>query len=137
VDPGTIEKLAIGGISGIVAFLGAGLRFYLRIQKLETEIKEYKKAEVVKRLELLERLELTKWLENTKAALQLEVQSHKHDLEDMIREIRQSIRSVEDSSHDYAKEAALAQFMQQQQDRWEKVQRTLGQIEGLMKRMPR
>lgn len=145
-----IEKFAAPVLSGAFGFGGAALRFYLRIRKLEADIKAaglrlesyalmqttlgQQMADMVKRVEIIERVEVAKSIETLRSGMRLEINSHRGELEEMLQDIRSTIRSVEDSSHDFAKEAALAQFMSQQQERWEKVQRTLGQIEGFLRR---
>lgn len=152
-----VEKALTPILSGALGFAGAAFRFYLHVRDLDADVKTFKKslksfttsqiahgtqlADIVRRLEIVERLELAQALKDHEDALsslsagmRLEIQSHRHDLEELIAEVRSSIRSVEDSSHDFAKEAALAQFMSQQATRWEQIQRTLGRIEGLMER---
>lgn len=141
-------------LSGAGGFGGAAFRFYQRINSLAKQVKNFDQkldgyvlqqtsigtqlAGILRRLDMLEQYEIEQkigaQIDDLKRAMKLEIDSHRDDLETMIREVRANIRTVEDSSHDFAKEAALAQFMSQQAQRWEQIQRTLGRIEGFLKR---
>lgn len=140
-----VEKFAEPILAAAFGFAGAAFRFYLRIGKLERRTKalndrldnytrdNVKHVENAIRAEReVQRKRIEHRLEDLTKAIKLEIADHRNDLEMMIVEIRTNIRTVEDSSHDFAKEAALAQFMAQQNARWERIERNLGQIEGFL-----
>jgi valyl-tRNA synthetase len=63
----------------------------------------------------------------------------REEIERAIKELRQEIRRVEarlrNSTSEFAKDAELSKFMSEESDRWHKIERTLGQIEGTLKSM--
>lgn len=152
-----VEKFAAPVLSGALGFAGAAFRFYMRIRNLERDMKSLRGSvktlatsqgfygsqlgDLIRRVEIIERLDVSSALgrsdrsiESLRAGMKLEIEHLRNELEAMIAEVRSSMRDVEDSTHDFAKEAALAQFMAQQATRWEQIQHTLGRIQGLMER---
>lgn len=54
------------------------------------------------------------------------------DLSDYQQRQSDFASNIRDSNMDFAKDAELGNFMSEQQERWEQIQRTLGQIEGYL-----
>ena len=97
---------------------------------------------------------LEKNLEGTKTGWRLELdvfkaeitgkqKEAKEELEKKYRELKEKLEEVEqnlnswqrESSHSFATDAELTRFIEEQQRQWQAIQRTLGQIEGMMKRL--
>lgn len=75
-----------------------------------------------------------------KSGLKLEVDGHKDSMGLLVADLRRDLEKLErdidrfrDSSSDYAKDAELAKFMMEVNDRWQQMQRTLGEIIGEMR----
>lgn len=84
---------------------------------------------------------LKKTFEDTQKAWKLDLDTFEGEVEEKIKELRRELEQTEDrlarfrdSSTDFAKEAELARFIEEQQRSWKEIQRTLGQIEGALKR---
>ena len=75
-------------------------------------------------------------IEALKAGFRLEIDTLKNDdieeLDQDLKKLTEALGRIRASQSDYTKEAAFAQFMIQEHERWERVQRTLGRMEGVM-----
>ncbi len=58
------------------------------------------------------------------------------ELEQALEELEKKFHAFERNSNSFASDLELTNFMQEQQRQWQTIQRTLGQIEGMMKRLP-
>lgn len=83
---------------------------------------------------------LKKQFEDTQKAWKLDLETFEGEIEEQIKELKRELEQTEDrlarfrdSSTDFAKEAELAKFIEEQQRSWKEIQRTLGQIEGALK----
>lgn len=103
-------------VTALGGFVGAGLSFKHQLETLKTS------------------------LETFKTSITKEVGEHKVDVEKKIVELKGQLAGIEDSyekfardSHqNFAKDEELTKFMDEVNRQWQQVQRTLGQIEGLM-----
>lgn len=73
----------------------------------------------------------------------LELDSMESDTEEKLNELKKQLKELQDSFHawqrqssSFASDEELNQFIKEQQDQWQAIQRTLGQIEGMVKRLP-
>lgn len=71
-------------------------------------------------------------------------EEHEEELEAKYQELKKQLKELEDnlhrwqreSSHSFASDSELTNFIQDQQRQWQAIQRTLGQIEGMLKKLP-
>jgi dynactin complex subunit len=71
-------------------------------------------------------------LDNTEA----ETQEKFEELRLQLKELQEKFHSWQRQSSSFATDEELARFIKEQQDQWQAIQRTLGQIEGMVKRLP-
>lgn len=105
-----LQRVGIPVLSLVAGWLGAAYRIHNQIEK---------------RIATTERE-----LVSLKAGCREELD----ELASRLSSMDHSVGRLNDSSHDFAKDAELAQFVMEQNDRWQRIQRTLGRIEGLMDR---
>lgn len=86
---------------------------------------------------------LEKSLSTTKKGWRLELESLKADLEKKQVETEKKLKETEEKlnnwqreSHSFASDEELSRFIEDQQRQWQAIQRTLGQIEGMLKKLP-
>lgn len=121
-----VEKIGLPVAGLIGGWIGAALRIETRVRTLIESVKQLKEDEKKNR-------------EETKQGLRLEL-VHFHDqMEEKISNIRREISGhkseldrMRDTSHDYAKDATLANFMSENNERWERTERSLGTLEGML-----
>lgn len=71
-------------------------------------------------------------------------EEHEEELEAKYKELKDRLKELEEnfhqwqreSSHSFASDSELTNFIQDQQRQWREIQRTLGQIEGMLKKLP-
>lgn len=97
-------KVGLPALGLIGGWLGAALKTGKRVSDLEAAVKKQKEDS-----------------ENEIERLRKELGERKTDVDKM-----------RESSHDFAKEAAFAKFIAENSLRWEEMQRSLGQLEGLL-----
>lgn len=86
---------------------------------------------------------LEKNLATTKKGWRLELETLKGDLEKEQEELKKKLREIEDKFHNLQRESSsfasdeeLSRFIEDQQRQWQAIQRTLGQIEGMLRKLP-
>lgn len=109
--------------AAIASVFVAALRFASRLTKIETDFAALKVH-----------------FENTQKSWKLDLESFESDYEARMKDLKQETKETDgrlsrfrESSTDFAKEAELAKFIEEQQRQWQAIQRTLGQIEGSLK----
>jgi gas vesicle protein len=64
-----------------------------------------------------------------------EIEKKYKELKDQLKEVEENLNKWQrESSHSFASDEELNRFIEDQQRQWQLIQRTLGQIEGWMKR---
>jgi hypothetical protein len=111
-------KVAVPVLGLVGGWVGAAVRIRTRLKGLEQKYSALRKG------------------------FMLEFDTHRDGIQDDLDRLSNELRAISDhldkfrdSQVDFAREAALAQFIMQQQERWEAVQRTLGRIEGVLGRV--
>ena len=74
----------------------------------------------------------------------LQFRSHEKDIKEKLDALQKQVDEMEksfhlfqrESSHSFASDEELSNFIEDQQRQWQAIQRTLGQIEGMLKRFP-
>ncbi len=112
-----VERIAAPVLTAVGAFIGAAFRFTKRITDVETKFESAQKS----------------WREEMDGH-QDEVFAKIKVLEAQLKEYENSFDTFRDSSHDFAKDSELARFIMEQHEQWQTIQRTLGYIEGLLKK---
>jgi len=130
MDLGTIaEKFAVPVFTGVTGFVGAALNFKRRIELLEESVKKHQDT-------------LKEELANLKSAWRLEIDDLKEDLQEKLKELTRELKELDATFHrfcrasnvDFADANEMKDFIEEQGRQWQQIQRTLGQIEGLMER---
>jgi len=122
----------------IVAMIGAWVTTTVRIKERVSYLqKSFKKlAEDLKkenedyRQSVRQGLRLE--LDHLEQLLSERIERLKEDLD----EYKRTIEKIRDSSHDYASDAALAHFISENNERWERTLKTLGMLEGILNNPP-
>lgn len=129
VDWNHIFEIAIGPVAGIASGLSAsllGMKHRLEnVEKEAKELRESNKKHVEDRAAQAADIRTLQEVDRSHYERNKAFQEH---LEEMKRQLAED--EMRDSSHDLAKEAAFANFMTEQQEQWQLMQRTLGQLEG-------
>lgn len=118
------EKLAIPLLTGALGFLGATRRFFVRVDKLEKDFAGLLVTQTA------HAASIKKGVEEIKAELLEKIKELKEELEELDDAFEKFQRT---SSATFADDSEMSHFMQEQHQRWETVQRTLGQIEGVLR----
>jgi len=118
------EKLGIPLLTGAAGFLGATRRFFTRVDKLEKDFANLLLAQST------HETSLRKSVEEVKVELLAKIKELKEELEELDDAFEKFQRT---SSATFADDTEMSHFMQEQHTRWETVQRTLGQIEGVLR----
>ena len=121
------KDLGIPAVGGLVGYLSSAKLAAHRLKTVEDDLKEYRTLQKVE-------------LESIKKALKFDLEAHKGEVQDKLKELKNQIDELEDvvesfqraSNHEFAKDAELNKFIEEQQRLWQSIQRTLGQIEGMM-----
>ena len=130
MDLATIaEKFAAPVLTGVTGFVGAALNFKRRIDDLEKEFKAHQDTVKTE-------------LANLKSAWRLEIDDLKEELTAKIKELTAELKDLDNtfekfcraSNADFANADEMRAFIEEQGRQWQQIQRTLGQIEGLMER---
>lgn len=86
---------------------------------------------------------LEKNLATTKKGWRLELETLKGDLDKDLEEYKKKLRELEEKLHNVQRESSsfasdeeLSRFIEDQQRQWQAIQRTLGQIEGMLRKLP-
>ena len=98
---------------------------------------KYKMAELERRVQHLEEKHLPALataLAAAEKALEVADGELAKKVEDLAKELRDFMKEFRESKLDFADESKLATFMLEQNKQWLQMQRTLGQIEGILKR---
>jgi hypothetical protein len=99
------------------------------ITKLRTQAAE-DKATFDKRL-----LDMAAAFDRKEDKLREEIEKNNKELLGKVEEVDNAFKRFERaSSHDFAKDAEFGNFVAEQQQLWQQVQRALGQIEGMLKK---
>jgi uncharacterized protein YPO0396 len=132
VDWGSVvvEKVAAPALTAVGGFVGAALRFQRRLKTIEDDFEAF-------------RTKVVGDLESARTSWRGDLADHKAELEEKICELRQKLERIEDGLHkfqkestfDFAKDAELVKFIEEQHREWKQMQRTLGQIEGMLRTM--
>lgn len=123
------EKLAAPVLTGVTGFVGAALNFKRRIDELEKDFKRHQEA-------------IKEELTHLKSAWRMEIDDLKDELTAKIKELTAELKELDDtferfcraSNADFANADEMRAFIEEQGRQWQQIQRTLGQIEGLMER---
>lgn len=128
-----IEKFGIPAASSIGGWLGRAMTLAKKLETLEKSTEAMNKqvmedmAECNRRCEELEK----------RFATSLATIMSRTEIERGIRELRQELRKMESrfrtTTGEFAKDAELSRFMTEEGDRWQKIERTMGQIEGTLR----
>jgi gas vesicle protein len=118
--------------------LGAVAGFVATSYAVRTEVKQLKQR--VSALAKGWKLEF----EELKDETEKKNTEYEKDLEKKYKELKDQLKEMEDnfhrwqreSSHSFASDSELTNFIQDQQRQWREIQRTLGQIEGMLKKLP-
>lgn len=131
LDWGQVAEKAIAPVvTGVGGFIGAALNFKRRLEDIEKDFTKYKDA-------------VKEEFENLKKAWRLEMDSLKEELQGKLKELDTELKELDDSftrfqrasNADFADAEEMRHFIEGQQRQWQQIQRTLGQIEGLMERV--
>jgi cell division protein FtsB len=109
-DVGIKVGTVVLGLAG--GWVGAAIRFGKRLATVEERHKTFDSMHV---------------------SIDLRLSKEIQRLEQLITDEQQRIADLKDSSHDFAKDAEFAQYIAEQQKKWEALQYTLGRIESLLK----
>lgn len=119
-DLATLLDRFSGPVLGVLSGVGsAALALKQRLGALETKVKE-----------LEPRINA---VENRHVSLGTELATLKASLDALKTGLNDFEQDIHKSKTDFAKESVLADFIEGQQQQWQDIQRTLGQIEGTMK----
>lgn len=110
------EEIGVPAVATLSTWMAQLRRVRARLEMMERELKALRKGW---RLEIDARNE--------------EVAKRLDEAETLAKTALDEIRRFRDSSNDFAKDAELSQYMADQQERWEHVHRSLGQIEGMLR----
>jgi chromosome segregation ATPase len=118
--------------------LGAVAGFVATSYAVRTEVKQLKSR--VATLTKGWRLEF----DNHKEDARTRREEHEEELEKKYEDLKKQLKELEEnlhrwqreSSHSFASDSELTNFIQDQQRQWREIQRTLGQIEGMLKKLP-
>lgn len=73
----------------------------------------------------------------------LELDSARNDTEDKLDELKKQLNELQKQFQEWQRESSsfasdeeMSRFIEETQKQWQLIQRTLGQIEGMMKRLP-
>lgn len=127
-----LEKVVVPGLAGLAGLVGSALGFKHRLATLERDFERYKET-------------IKEELETLKKAWRMELDDHKDDITDKIVELKKGLAEIEDnfekfaraSHHDFARDEEFTKFVEEVNKQWQQVQRTLGQIEGLIQTRPK
>jgi len=142
-----LEKLIPVGasviLSGIAAFLSGTYGFVRQVRDDRAKV-----AALELRVAAVEKLatdghtavgdarrKATEDDESTKAHLLAEIAKLRKEIDDDLDELVKAQKSMRDSSNDFAKDAELAKFIENVNERWFRMERTIGKIEGIVERM--
>lgn len=147
-------EISVPVIAGIVSFIVGAALLKERHARLEKDFLDAKK-ELIARCDRIDSK-----LESMPTGFRLEIGTHKDDLNDLehrvdsleqskdatgdgvrmtvrglkseVKELREMLDRVRDSSTDFAKEAELAKVMMEMNDRFQKIQNAIGQLQGMI-----
>lgn len=125
-----LEKIGAPVVTGLTGFVGAALNFKRRIDDLEKEFNRHKDA-------------VKEELTSLKAAWKAELEWVEGDLRKDFDELKDELKELGDtfgrfqrgSMVDFADAGEVQRFVEEQERQWQKIQRTLGRIEGLMQQV--
>lgn len=127
-----VEKVGIPIVAMVGAWVTATLRIKQRVSSLQKSFgnlsKEIRKEIDDHRTITKQGLQLE--LDHLDALLSERIERLREDLD----EYKRTIEKIRDSSHDYASDAALAHFISENNERWERTLKTLGMLEGILSR---
>ena len=130
-------KLALEiGTPIIAAIIG----YIVLLERLRDRQREQEKALHSLKAELEKSIDkIEERIDNLPNGFKLEIGTHRDDLDGSIRElksdiekVRDKVERIRDSSSDFAKEAELAKFVFEVNDRFEKIVRAIGNLEGTL-----
>lgn len=133
------KNFGIPALGALAGFLGSASHYKHRLEQVEKDFAEFKKDHKEKhetdQKDIKEKLEgVRKALDTTLGGVRDELLVKFKDLETEVTSIDKAFTQFERASgHDFAKDAELAHFIEEQNKQWQVVHRLLGQIEGLMK----
>lgn len=121
-----LEKGLAPALTAVGGWAGATLNFKKRLDELEKKV-EAKEKEAEKFRE-----ETGKLIAQHREELEEIIERLFEQLKDEIAILKEKLERLRDSSTDYAKDAEVAIFISETQTQWQKINRTLGQIEGML-----
>lgn len=122
-----IDKGAAPTLAAVGGWVGAALRLRERMGTVEKDFDALRLA-VGKQISEFKD-EQKKHLEKVESQFEKKLEELREEFE----EYERSLGQFRASSTDFAKDAELAHFIEEQQRQWQTIQRTLGQIEGMLK----
>lgn len=122
------KNFGIPAVGAAAGWLTTSAIAKYKVDRIESDLKSFKE-DVGKRLDAL------------KDDLEKADEDFKKELEKKHAELLREIKEIDDdfekfaraSNHDFAKDSELARFMEEEQRSWQAMNRTLGQIEGMLK----
>lgn len=115
------QKVLLPAATLVAGLVGAVLRFSQRLAQVEERLAKHTATEAHDATWKREAAELA---------------STCREIQDEVGTLRDEINHVRHSATDYAKDAELARFMMEQHERWEQINRSLGIIEGSLRKLP-
>lgn len=116
------------GVPLIATFVGGAgsyFGFKYKVTELERRVGELEKTHLPAMAAALKKAEEDLEIADTKLA---------EKVDELAKEVRSFMQEFRDSKVDFADESKLAAFMAEQSQQWIQLSRTLGQIEGILKR---
>ena len=133
------KNFGIPAVGAIAGWLFAAAAYKHRLDQIEKDFAAFradqKEKHKLEQDDLKERFEsLERMLLQETAAIRQEVAGRVKELGVEVEAIDKAFTQFERASgHDFAKDAELAHFVEEQQRQWQAIHRTLGQIEGVLR----
>ena len=124
MDWSRVMETVIGPVAGAATGLVTSL-FGLKVRMDQVERESQRVGPVVAAFEAQKLLHLHLASEVDELRVALQEYQERQDFE-------RRDKSIRDTNADYAKDAELSNFVSEQQERWQQIQRTLGHLEGYL-----
>lgn len=138
------ERLILPALTAVGGWVSSLARYSSRLSSVEDDVKslEGTKGDHESRLHVLETKHASveddirvhrQMSEQDHAELQAFVDKKIDELHARMSEFEENFNRFKDNSSSFAKDDVLMRFIEEQQRQWQQIQRTLGQIEGVIK----
>ncbi len=134
--PSLVEHAFTALVSGGGTGAGSFMFYRARIKSLEDKLKKHLEADYPKFVELTSTLEARverRVREAVLSTLQRHFNALHTRLEGRWRQQQEAIQFLREGRGDFVKKEEFDAFSASQEEEWRKIQRSLGQIEGLLK----